>query len=216
LTVGLFANIVQTGDIPVYLPYAIVLFSAWAAGVIFTLNPLGDQGAVLPSTLLSRVDGATFVWAHLLAGLVVAVPIGTVATAAVALLSPVGTETVALLVVGTPVVMAVSAALSVGIGMAFPRFEATTVTKSMKTVLPSRWAFVLYSVHLLATVAAAAVVTEPLVRDLGAGLLTWALPVAVTPDTVFWVAAVLLVPLVLAPVAAYRYAVTRYDRYTLA
>lgn len=166
---GLFADIVQSGQIPTCLPYAILLFGAWAAGVIFTLNPLGDQGAALVSTLLSDVDGRAFVRAHVLAGLVVAVPLGTIATAAVAYVSPLERQTVIALVIVAPLVMIISAILSIGIGMAVPKFEATNVTRSMKTVLPSMWAFVLFSLHLFATAGAAAVLYEPAVRDSSRG-----------------------------------------------
>lgn len=218
LLAGLFANIVQTGQIPAYLPYAILLFSAWAAGVIFTLNPLGDQGAALASTLLSRVHGHTFVRALVLAGLVVAIPLGTIATAVVAYMSPLDPGTVLVLVVAAPVVMVVSAVLSIGIGMAFPRFEATNVTRSMKTILPSRWAFVLFTFYLFLTAGAGAVVYETVVRELGASILSWVLPfgLSVSADTLYTAAIVALVPLVLVPIAAYRYAVRRFDRYTLA
>lgn len=218
LLAGLFADIVQTGQIPAYLPYAILLFSAWAAGVIFTLNPLGDQGAALVSTLLSRVTGHTFVRALILAGLVVALPLGTLATAVVAYLSPLDVQTALILVVAAPIVMVVSAVLSIGIGMAFPKFEATNVTRSMKTVLPSMWAFALFTLYLFVTTAAGAVVYEPVVRELGASIVSWALPfgLSVSADTLYTAAAVTLVPLVLAPIAAYRYAVRRFDRYTLA
>jgi hypothetical protein len=87
----------------------------------------------------------------------------------------------------------------------------------MKTVLPSVLGFVLFSLHLLVTVAAGAVVYEPLVRLALAGLLTWILPfgLAVSPETLYYVAAVAIVALVLAPLASYRYAVRTYDRYTL-
>lgn len=214
---GMFADIVQSGQIPAYLPYAVVLFAAWAAGVIFTLNPLGDQGSVLPATLLSVVDGRQFVRAHLLAGLVVAIPLGTMATAVVAVLSPIDSQTALVLIAGTPVVMVVSAVLSMGIGMAFPRFEATNVTRSMKTVLPSPLAFILFSLYLFVTAVAAAVVYESAVRTITAAIVSWLLPfgLAVSATQLYWIAAVTLVPLVLAPLAAYRYAVHQFDTYTL-
>jgi len=214
---GLLANIVQTGEVPAYLPYAVLLFAAWAAGVIFTLNPLGDQGAVLPSTLLSGVDGRTFVRAHVAAGLVVAVPVGTLLTAVVGVLSPVDRGTVLTLVVATPVAMVIAAALSAGIGVAFPRFEATNVTRSMKTVIPSRLAFVLFSLHLFGTALAAGLVAEEILRQLVSFVLALLLPfgLSVAPETLWLVGAVALVPLVLAPIPAYRYAVRRFDRYTL-
>ena len=215
--VGVFADIFQTGRIPGYLPYGTVLFVAWAAGVIFTLNPLGDQGSGLPTTLLSRVDGRQFVRAHVVASLVVAVPVGTVLTAGVAVLSPLTPTTTLLLVAATPVLVAVATVLSVGIGTAFPRFRAVNITRSMKTVVPSTVAFALFSVHLVLTVGSAVVVYDEGARTLGAALLTLVLPFGLGVDagTLYAVAAALLVVLVLAPVASYRYAVRRFDRYTL-
>ena len=215
--VGVFADVLQTGEVPTYLPYATTLFVAWAAGVIFTLNPLGDQGAALSSTLLSPVDGRTFVRALLVAGLVVAIPLGTLATAAVAFLSPIDRTTAVGLTVAAPVVMVVAAGLSVGIGMAFPKFEATNVTRSMKTVIPSLWAFVLFTAHLLATAVSALFVAKPLARQFAAGLLTWVLPFGldVSAQGLYWAGAVAIGPLLVAPVASYRYAVRRFDRYTI-
>jgi len=217
LLAGLFASIVRTGTIPGYLPFVVLVFAAWAAGVIFTLNPLGDQGAVLPSTLLSRVDGRTFVRAHLLAGLIVAIPLGTLATAVVAVLSPVGQQTVLVLVAATPIVMLASAALSIGIGVAFPRFEATKVTQSMKTVLPSRWAFLLFTLYLFATVSTGAILYKPLVREAAAALVSWVLPFgwSISAGALLLVAAVILVPLGLAPIVSFQYAVKRFDNYVL-
>jgi len=215
---GFLADIVQSGEIPVYLPFVAVVVAAWAAGVIFTLNPLGDQGAALTSTLLSRVDGRTFVHAHLLAGLAIAIPIGTVLTAVLAVLSPIESETALALVLATPVVMVLSAAFSIGVGMTFPRFEAVNFTRSMKTVLPSRWAFVLFSAYLFVTAAAAGVVYESSVRDLAAGLVSWALPfgLSVSADTLYFLSAVLLVGAVILPVVSYRHAVRRFDGYRMA
>lgn len=215
---GLLGDVVQSGEVPVYLPFVTLLFAAWAAGVIFTLNPLGDQGAALSSTLLSHVDGRTFVRAHLLAGLVVAIPIGTVLTAVVAGLSPIETGTALALVVATPVIMVLSAAFSIGIGMAFPRFEAINVTRSMKTVLPSRWAFVLFSAYLFVTAGAGGVVYESNFRELAAAFVSWALPfgLSVSADTLYLLSAALLVVAVVLTVASYQHAVRRFDRYTLA
>ncbi|MHB9288489.1 hypothetical protein ACKVMT_15770 [Halobacteriales archaeon Cl-PHB] len=217
LLAGMGAEVVQTGNVPTYLPVFILVFVAWAAGVVFTLNPLGDQGAVLPTTLLSHVTGREFVRAQILAALLVAVPLGVVVTATVAILSPLDPTTVVVLVAATPVVMAVVAGLSVGIGMAFPRFEEAKVTKSMKTVIPSRLGFVLLTLHLFLTTTAAVVVYEPVAREVGAALLSFLLPfgLTVSADRLFTASAVALVPLVLAPFASYRYAVRSYDGYTL-
>ena len=214
--VGIFADIFQTGQIPAYLPVGTLAFVAWAAGVIFTLNPLGDQGASLSSTLLSRVDGRTFADAHILAGLVVAIPLGTVLTAAVAFLSPLDTTTALVVTAAAPPAMIVASVLSVGIGIAFPRFEAVDISRSMETVVPSKVAFLLFSVHLALTVLASVILYREVVRVLVAGLLTWLLPFSLSVDasTLYTVAAVALVPLLIAPAVSYRYAVRAFDRYT--
>ena len=215
-TIGVFADIVQTGAVPAYLPFGTLAFVTWAAGVIFTLNPLGDQGAALPTTLLSRVDGSRFVRAHLLASLLVAVPAGLAVTAVVAALSPVETPTAIGLVAAVVPLMILSSALSVGIGMAFPRFRAVNVTRSLKTVVPSKLAFLLFSLHLVLTVTAGAVVAEEGARTVLAALVSLVpLVPDVDPGTLYAVAAVALAPLVVAPFASYRYAVRRFDGYTL-
>lgn len=219
---GAFVEILQTGEIPVYLPYALLVFVAWAGGVVFTLNPLGDQGSVLGPTLLSRVTGRKFVLAHVLAGLVVVVPVGTALVAATAVLSPVGTGKTAILVGLSPVAMVVAAGLSVGIGTAFPRFEATNVTRSMEAVVPSPWAFVLFSAHVVLTALAAVFVGLEGARDLGATLiaglasLVLSSQVSLAPSTLYTVSAVALVVLLLLPALSYRYAVRTFDRYELA
>ncbi|MFB6075146.1 MAG: hypothetical protein ABEJ89_09045 [Haloarculaceae archaeon] len=215
--VGIAADIVQTGAVPAYLPYGLLAFAAWAAGVAFTLNPLGDQGSVLSTTLISRVRGRQFVAAHLLAGLIVTVPLGTALVAAAGVLSPLAPAVVAGLTVATPVVMVAAAALSVGIGTAFPRFEATNVTRSMEAVVPSRWAFVLFSLHVSLTTVAVGLVTEPIARTVAAALVSFALPfgLTVSPDAVYWSSVVVLAALLVAPVASYRYAVRRFETYTL-
>ena len=219
---GVFVDVVQTGQIPAYLPYGLLVFFAWAGGVVFTLNPLGDQGAVLATTLLSEVTGHRFVSAHVVAGLLVVVPLGTLAVAITAVLSPVDPERTAILVGLTPVSMVVAAALSVGIGTAFPRFEATNVTRSMEAVVPSPWAFLLFSVHVVATTVAALFVALPGARSVGATAVSVVFSlvlggdVTVRPETVYWGSLVGLVVLLLLPALSYRYAVRSFDQYEIA
>ncbi|MEF8870442.1 MAG: hypothetical protein V5A41_02305 [Haloarculaceae archaeon] len=215
--VGWIADIVQTGEVPPALAVGTVVFVTWAAGVIFTLNPLGDQGAGLPPTLLSRVDGRRFVHAHLLASLIVAIPAGVVLTAIAVTLSPLDTTNRLLLVVSAPVLMVVASALSVGIGMAFPRFQAVNVTRSVKTVIPSLLAFLLFTLHLLGTATSAAIVYDDATRGLAAFVLSWLLPfgLAIDAATLAPLAAATLIGLAIVPVISYRYAVRRFDTYTL-
>lgn len=214
---GVFAQVVQTGEVPQFLPYVVIVVLCWAAGVIFTLNPLGDQGPALPSTLISRISGRMFVRAHLVAGLVIAIPVGTVFVAVLAWLSPVGTNTTIGLIVATPIAMGISALVSIGIGMAFPRFDSTNITRSESVVLPSRWGFIIFTLYVVVGSISAGAVYDAGFRELLVALLTL-LPVgvSVSADELRLGLAVLLVPLLLAPIVGYRSAIRRFDRYTIA
>lgn len=216
--VGFLTEIVQTGEVPAFAAGFALVFVAWAGAVVFTLNPLGDQGAALPATVLSRIDGWSFVGAHVLAGAVVTVPLGTAITGGVALLSPLSTDLVAAVVVGTPLSILVGSGAAVGIGMAFPRYDAVNVTRSTEAVVPSLLAFALFSGYLLLTVGAGAIVYEPSVEPVVATLLTWILPfgIEVSANAVGAGATAALVPLGVVPVASTLYAVRRFARVTVA
>lgn len=215
--VGFLTETVQTGEVPAAGAGFALVFVAWGGAVVFTLNPLGDQGAALPATILSRIDGRGFVGAHLLAGAIVAIPLGTAVTTVVAVLSPLGPGMVAAVVLATPVSILVGSAFAAGVGMAFPRYEAVNITRSTKAIVPSLLAFALYSVFLLVIVAMGAIVVEPVVEEVVAGLLTWVLPfgLSVTAATLGLAARVALVPLGIVPFASVYYAVRRFDRVTL-
>jgi len=215
--VGAATEVVRTGEVPALAAPAGLVFLAWAGAAVFTLNPLGDQGAVLPAAVLSAVDGRSFVAAHVLAGLLVTAPVGTVAVAALAVLSPLPPDAAAAAVAATPASVLVGACAAVGVGMAFPRYEAVNVTRSTKAVVPSLLAFLVFSLYLLATALAAGIVAEPGIEPLVAGVVSFLLPfgLSVAPDTVGLVARGALVPLAVAPAASLWYAVRRFDRVTV-
>jgi len=215
--VGFLAEIVQTGEVPAVAPVAALAFVAWAGAVVFTLNPLGDQGSALPATVLSRVSGRQFVAAHVLAGVVVAVPLGSALVGALAVLSPLGADRAVAVVAGTPVAVLVGSLFAVGAGMAFPRYEAVNVTRSTKAVVPSLVGFLAYSLYLLFVVAAAAVVSEPAVEAFVAAVVSWLLPLGydVSAATVGVLATGALPVLALAPFASAWYAIRRFDTVTV-
>lgn len=215
--VGFLTEAVQTGEVPAIGAGFALVFVAWAGAVVFTLNPLGDQGAALPATILSRIDGRRFIGAHLLAGAIVAIPLGSAATAVVAVLSPLGPGMVAAVVLATPVSILVGSAFAAGVGMAFPRYEAVNITRSTKAIVPSLLAFAVFSAYLLSVVAMGAIVVEPVVEGVAAGMLTWALPLALSVDaaSLGLAARVALVPLGVAPFASVYYAVRRFERVTV-
>lgn len=216
-TVGFIAEIVQTGTIPAPAPAAAVGFVAWAGAVVFTLNPLGDQGAALPTTVLSRVDGRTFVAAHIVAGALLVAPLGAVVVGALAVASPLSMDLAVVVTVAAPVSVLLGSGVAVGLGMAFPRYEAVNVTGSTKAVVPSLLAFLLFSVYLVCTVVAGGIVYEPGLEPLVAALLSFVLPFGlnVSAGAVGTGALAALVPLGLAPFVSTYYAVRRFENVTV-
>lgn len=216
-TIGYIVDIVQTGEVPSLAPVIALLFVAWAGAVVFTLNPLGDQGSALPATVLSRLSGREFVGAHVLAGAIVTVPLGTLVVAALGLAVPLESDALVAVVLGTPASVLVGSLFAVGPGMLFPRYDAVSVTRSTKAVVPSLVAFLAYSLYLVLVVAAAGIVSEPAVEPFLAGVVSWVLPfgLSVTADTVALAARAVLVPLAVAPFASAWYAIRRFDTVTV-
>lgn len=147
--VGYVAQAVQAGEVPETFPVLVAAYAGWAVGSAFTLNPFGDEGALLPVTLSTGVSGTEFVRGRVLAAWLVGVPVTlvVVALAAVAAAVPpwkaVGSLLFGLVFsVGTPPV-------SVGIGVVFPKFDTRTVLGNCEAVMPSVFAFGLFVLVLL-------------------------------------------------------------------
>jgi hypothetical protein len=83
-----------------------------------------------------------------------------VLTFAAAVVSPVDTPTAVAVVLAAPVLMVVASVPSVGIGMAFPRFDAVNIPRSRETVVPSLLAFAPFSLHLGGTTFSAVVIYD--------------------------------------------------------
>lgn len=215
--IGFIVQIVQTGEVPAIAPVGALVFVAWAGAVVFTLNPLGDQGSALPATVLSRIDGRSFVTAHLLAGALLVIPVGTLLVGALAVLAPLETSVALVLVLATPVSVIVGGLFAVGVGMAFPRYDAVNVTRSTKAVVPSLIAFAVFSASLVVVIAAAGIVYEPAFEPFVAALGSWLLPfgLSISRAGVSVAARVVLVPAAIAPFASVRYAIGRFDTVTV-
>ena len=215
--IGFISETVQTGQVPAPAAGFALAFVAWAGAVVFTLNPLGDQGAGLPATVLSRVTGWQFVAAQILAGALVAVPLGTAVTAAIAVLAPLSPGMVAAVVLATPVCILLGSGFAVGLGMAFPRYDAVNITSSTKAVVPSVLGFVVFSIYLLLTVAAGLLVFEPAVVPVAASLLSWLLPLGLSVDAagLTLIARVALAVFAIAPFLSAAYAARRFDTVTV-
>ncbi|HKL29912.1 MAG TPA: hypothetical protein VJ898_11695 [Natrialbaceae archaeon] len=214
---AILVDVIETGGVPASLPAVVLIAVAWGSGVLFVLNPLGDQGRALPATIMTGITGRQFVRGHLLATLLVTLPLGLVATIATVLVSPLDSATALVVVLLCPAVIVASATLAVGIGTAFPRFTATSVTRSTRVVLPSSVAVLAYSVTFGLGIGSGAAVYSQEVRQLAATFLSWALPFGLSVSTglLYSGSIVILVPVLFTPFLAYRYAVRRFDAVTL-
>ena len=211
---------IETGAVPKSLPVFVAFYGTWVVGAT-ALNPLGDEGAMLPVTLTSGVDGDQFVRGHVLAATLVGLPVVVAVTAATGFLSPFSTQRWVALTAATAVVAVAGTVVALGVGTTFPRFSEVRVTRSRQVVVPSKTAFALYSLVVVLGFggAAVAIVSGFPAAVVGVvGFLTSlaGFPVDLSPPTVRLVAGATAVLLgVVAPPAAYRYAVRRFERFTL-
>ena len=201
---------VFSGEVPTALPPLLVFYGAWATGAAFSLNPIGDEGPVLPVTLTTPVSGRTFVGGLCLAGVAIGVPVTAVLAVGTGVLSgltPLGLVSVAVTAVALPIA---AAGIAVGAGVLFPRMETVQVVRGVETTAPSLFAFGLYSLVLSLTGVPATLAGTPIAREL--------VVEAVGFDESAVVAGGLALTLLLAGVAAtlcYSYAVSTFDEYYL-
>lgn len=155
----------QSGEISMVLPTSIAIYGAWATGAAFTLNPLGDEGSVLPVTLISGVSGRRLLSGLVFAGIVCGGPPTVLLAAGLGLASPLNTFA-ALATAALGGVLCIGACMiGAGAGTAFPKFEQTRISRSRKAVIPGLSAFVAYSLVLLAVSLPGLLGGIPLVAD---------------------------------------------------
>ena len=140
---------VQTGEIGTGLPLWVLISGTWIAGSLFALNVVGQEGAALPVTLLSEAPERSLVVGHVVSGALLIAPITVAATVFSGVLSPHSVPVVASLGASALVLSAASGAIATGIGVGFPRFDAVSVSRSTKAIVPSVFAFAIYSVVVL-------------------------------------------------------------------
>ncbi len=218
----LFGLVVFAGDLSgvlFYLPIVLTLYVIWAAGAAVTLNPLGDQAGALAATLTTPVSGGRFVRGHLLVGAAVFVPLGLLASVASAAFVGYSVEQVVLLGAASVLGVLGATALASGVGAAFPRFGAVRLSGSHEAVMPSKSAFVAYSLAIGLTVVAMVLVYSELARTVLAlvatGLVLDRFALALTPSGVFTGAVIGLIGLLALPALAYVYAARTFDRFTI-
>jgi ABC-2 type transport system permease protein len=219
----LFAPLQQaftTGEIPASLPILLALYGVWAVGAA-ALNPLGDEGALLPVTLTTGVRGGQFVRGHVLAVATVGLPLVVGATALAGLLSPLDPASWVALVAVSAVLCVVGPVLALAIGTRFPRFGTVRVSRSREVVVPSKTAFACYTLVVAVGALGSAVALIPGGAALLSGLIGFVagyfdLSVAIGASALrVGGGAVALALGLVAPPLAYRYVSRRFDSYTL-
>lgn len=116
-----------TGSLAILGP-AIAVLLGWIAGAAFGLNPFGDEGAVLPTTL-TAVSGRAFVRGLITPSLLF-VPVVIVVTLVTALVGGYGPlAAIALTLIGCFLTV-VGATLAPIVGMWFPRYSAIRIGNS--------------------------------------------------------------------------------------
>jgi len=146
---GPVVTAVQTGEIGTGLPLWVLLSGTWVAGSLFALNVVGQEGAALPVTLLSDAPERSLVIGHVVSGALLIAPVTVAATVIAGLLSPHSVPVVMSLGAAALVLSIASGAIATGVGIGFPRFEAVSVSRSTKAIVPSALAFVTYSIMVL-------------------------------------------------------------------
>ncbi|WP_231185867.1 hypothetical protein [Haladaptatus sp. DYF46] len=220
LVTGPIQEAIQVGYVTRTLPVVISLYGAWAIGGA-ALNPLGDEGAMLPVTLTSSIRGKEFVVGHVLSVTIVGLPIVVLATALTGFLSPLEPIRWLSLTALSVVLGLAGAVVAIGIGTTFPRFGEVNVTKSRTAVVPSKTAFATYSLAVLLGYGGAVTAITPgtaasvsSMFEFVTGVLGYA--IIISPPTVKLIGGAIAVLLgVVAPPLAYLYSVRRFESYTL-
>lgn len=143
--IGPTMTTIQTGTIVGSLPLWVLFCGAWITGAVFSLNVLGNEGAVLPATLLGASPGRTLVGGHVIAAAIIGIPLTVLATSGLALAGPQSVRSAATLSGSALLLAAMAAPLATGIGAMLPRFEEVTLGRSTKAIVPSTLAFAVYS-----------------------------------------------------------------------
>lgn len=143
------ATVVQTGTVGGSFPLWIVLCGVWITGAAFTLNVVGNEGGVLPTTVLTTSPGRALVVGHTLAGVGLFGTATILATVLLGVASPHPPTAVATLALSAVVLVACAGPLATGIGTVFPRLESVTIGRNTEAVVPSNFAFAGYSIALL-------------------------------------------------------------------
>ncbi|MFC7071714.1 hypothetical protein ACFQJ7_09715 [Halovenus rubra] len=217
--VGFIGDAIQSGEIPVFAAVLFGIYVVWAAGALFTLNLLGDHGPAMPAVLTATISGRAAVAGTVLAGIICMLPLAVVVPPVVGFVSPLDTVETALLTVGTVVGTLVSPVLAVGVGTLFPRFGEVRITSNRHAVMPSKSAFIVYSLAILFPIGAGVVLyfdsAPEAIAEILSGLIGLVPSISFTvPEMgVTVVAAGILLAGIVGPFLSVGYAVRQFNTY---
>lgn len=235
----------QSGSVRALAAPVCTVLLPWLAGALFAMNPLGDEGAMLPVTL-TAVSGTQYVRGLMVPGLVFGLPVVVILTSVASVFSPYTIPEQVGLVVLSVYLTCVSVAITPAVGMMLPRFSAISVGQSREVLPPRMSAIVLHMALIMIPGALltmlvivpriAQVVLAGLAGSLPAFLLglltdsagglfstaaTWFAHVSGVIQTVevgqlqVVTSGVLLISGVLVLAVLYRYAIRRFEYYSL-
>lgn len=133
---GLLSSSAQLESIWTLLAPAAAVVLPWMAGATFGMNPFGDEGAVLSTTLVA-IPGSAYVRGLMLPGILFGFPLVVLVTAGAALAGPFELSVAAGLVAVSVLVTLVAVTTAPAVGMWFPRFSAISIGQS-RDVIPPR------------------------------------------------------------------------------
>jgi hypothetical protein len=141
------------------------------AGATFAMNPLGDEGTVLPVTLIA-VSGAAYVRGLMLPGLLFGIPFVVLVTGGAALVGSFELSVAIGLVGVSLLTILVAVTTAPAVGLWFPRFSAISIGQSHEVIPPRllTTAFHFLGVTIPGALLTALLVEPELARTLIAGL----------------------------------------------
>lgn len=240
---GLLSYGFQAASPWVVVAPAVAVIFPWMAGATFAKNPLGDEGVVLPITLIS-VSGTNYVRGLMIPGVFLGFPLVVLATASAALIGPFQLSTAAGLVGVSILATVVAVTTAPAVGIWFSRFSAISIGQSREVIPPRLLTTALHfpGVTAPATFLALLFLTPQVAQALVAGLTgflpaallqiaagegggilsaaaTWFHGIGTTVQSIgvesfqFTAAGLLVLGAVVVPVLSYRLAIRRFDRY---
>lgn len=121
---------------PNAVPIMVAIYSAASVSVGVTLNPLGNEGTMLPLTLTAPGGGRSMVGGYALSGAVPGAVLVAVATLLSGVYSPLNTsELVGITALGA-ILGATAPLISLGIGVALPQFDGISAARSSQMYPP--------------------------------------------------------------------------------